>query len=181
MNLYSLKPSVFLCKSSMVRKKFNSGFTMVELLVALAVSAIAVSLALPNFKNMVSNNRIVSQINNFNGAIALARSEAIKRGRGVTIIPINPANWANGWNIVLPSNANQILSHVDAFSGNTVLATNVATPVLQFSDDGRINTINNIQFTLCNSVRVNIDDKAGKALTVTPTGVTYLDSNFVCP
>ncbi len=164
-----------------ISSQLSSGFTLVELLITLAVFAIAITIALPNFKVMVSNNRIVSQINNFNGAIAQARSEAIKTGRNVSIVATNPANWANGWDIILPSNANQILSHVDAFSGNTILTSNAAIPAIQFSYDGRINIISNIVFTLCNTIRVKPEDNAGKSLTVTPTGVTYLDSNFNCP
>lgn len=162
-------------------KKSTTGFTIVELLIALAVFAIVISIAIPNFQSMVSSNRIVSQINNFNGAIALARSEAIKLGRSVSIIPLNPVNWANGWDIILPSNANQILSHVDAFSGSTVLASNVVIPAIQFNYNGRINTLNNIVFTLCHSVITTQQEKSGKALTVSPTGVTYLNSRFTCP
>lgn len=161
-------------------RKSNSGFTLIELLVALTVFAVAINIAVPNFKNMVVNNRFVSQINNFNGAISYARSEAIKQGRNVSIIPTNTGNWANGWDIIMPGNSNQILSHVDAFSGNTVLVPNSIVSVIQFTDDGRINTANNIVFTLCNSVR-NIQQKVGKELTVSPTGITYLDSRYTCP
>jgi type IV fimbrial biogenesis protein FimT len=179
MIFFNLTPSIILGKKNSY-SKIISGFTIVELLITLAVLSITISIALPNFKTFVANNRIVSQINYFNGAIAQARSESIKIGRRVSMVPVNPNNWANGWDIVLPSNGNEILSHSDAFSGNTILAPGNATPVIQFSDDGRINTLNNIVFTLCNKTRVKADDKAGRELTITPTGVTYLDSKFKC-
>jgi len=163
-------------------KKLSSGFTLIELLVTVSVVGIVTALAMPRFQSMVANNRFVSQINNFNGAIALARSEAIKHGRPVSIIPTTNTNWADGWDIVLPgANANQILSHVDAFNGNTILASNVTIPAIQFTDDGRINTINNIVFTLCNVTRNNPKDKEGKELTLSSTGITYLNSRYICP
>jgi len=173
------------CCSIQINKntiKSTLGFTIVELLVAMAVFAVAINFAIPNFKAMVSSNRIVSQINNFNGAIAFARSEAIKQGQGVSIVPVDVNNWANGWNIILPGNANQLLGSMDAFNGNTVLdSDNNALVAIQFTDDGRITNPVNIVFTLCNSVVKSDQDRAGKQLTLSATGITYLDSRFSCP
>jgi len=157
------------------------GFTLVELLITLSVFAIVISLATPKFQSMVSNNQIVTQINNFNGAISFARSEAIKRGQTVSMVATTAANWANGWDIVLPNNANKVIRHIDAFSGNTVLTATVLLPMIQFSYEGRVNTINDIVFTLCNSVASSALDKKGKLLTISPTGITYLDSRYICP
>jgi type IV fimbrial biogenesis protein FimT len=84
------------------------GFTLIELLVTLAVAAILMTIAVPNFQDMVRRNRLASETNNLVSALAIARSEAIKRGRAVTVCKTsNPdasspacstgANWENGW------------------------------------------------------------------------------------
>lgn len=84
------------------------GFTLIELLVTLAVLAIILAIAVPNFQGMVSRNRLTSETNNLVSSLAIARSEAIKRGGVVSICKTsNPdtasptcatgANWENGW------------------------------------------------------------------------------------
>ncbi len=63
----------------------NKGFTLVELLVAITIIAVSLSLALPGFQGMVARNRISTQVNDFLTAINLARSEAMRRGSFVSI------------------------------------------------------------------------------------------------
>ncbi len=161
-----------------------SGFTLVELLVTMAVFGIALGIAVPNFKSMSSSNRLVSQINTFNGAIAFARSEAIKQGVGITLVPLDttdtPIDWSKGWNITLTNNANQILKRIEAFNGGVTLESNGNLAAINFTGDGRISTVTNIVFNLCNKSRVSEQDKKGKSLSISPTGTTYLDSNYTC-
>ncbi|VAW91131.1 hypothetical protein MNBD_GAMMA22-2635 [hydrothermal vent metagenome] len=164
--------------------KQQSGFTLVELLVTMAVFGIALSIAVPNYKSMANSNRLVSQINTFSGAIAFARSEAIKQGVNIILTPLDatatPINWAKGWNVELASN-NQILKRIERFNAGTKLesATNVAN--ISLTGDGRINTVANLVFNLCNEgTLVTAQDKKGRSLTISPTGTTYLDSNYTC-
>ncbi|HSP31768.1 MAG TPA: GspH/FimT family pseudopilin [Halomonas sp.] len=84
------------------------GFTLIELLVTIAVLAIVLSIAVPSFQDMARRNRLTSETNNLVSALAIARSEAIKRGSVVTVCKTsNPdaatptcasgASWADGW------------------------------------------------------------------------------------
>lgn len=84
------------------------GFTLIELLVTMSVVAILVGIAVPGFQDMVRRNRLASETNNLVSALAIARSEAIKRGGVVTVCKTsNPddvspvcatgASWENGW------------------------------------------------------------------------------------
>jgi type IV fimbrial biogenesis protein FimT len=82
-------------------KKAN-GFSLIELMVLLAVVAILAAIAVPNFSATIKGDRDISQINTLLDGLTLARSEAIKYGNNVTICAGNSktcaaANWANGW------------------------------------------------------------------------------------
>jgi len=67
--------------------KANSGFTLVELLIALFVLAIILSFAVPNMRKMVLDNRVKSATNTLVGALHYARSEAIARNEPIPFCP----------------------------------------------------------------------------------------------
>lgn len=89
--------------------KTHFGFTLVELVIVLALAAIITALATPSFRAMIQNNRAASQANDFLSALNLARSEAIKHGRASALCarrdpPTNPescsatpTDWSTGW------------------------------------------------------------------------------------
>jgi len=76
----------------------SSGFTIIELMATLVVLGILVTVALPSFSDLVLNTRIKNAASDVYGALALARSEAIKRNANVTIAPVG-GQWANGWQV----------------------------------------------------------------------------------
>lgn len=84
--------------------KKQSGFTLIELMVTLAVAGILMSIAVPNYRTFILNSRISAQANDFMAAIGMARSEAIKRGTRVTLCKratnttcTTSGNWEQGW------------------------------------------------------------------------------------
>jgi type IV fimbrial biogenesis protein FimT len=95
-------------------KNNQTGFTLVELMVTIAVGVVILGVGIPAFNGMMSSNRTTGYANELLGALRLARSEAVKRGAGVTVCASNAANsacdgtnWQNGWLLFTDPNADR--------------------------------------------------------------------------
>lgn len=78
----------------------NRGFTLVELMITVAVLAIILSIALPSMRELIINGRVTTQTNELISSLALARSEAIRRGLDVSVCAADGVGLAGGWFIV---------------------------------------------------------------------------------
>ncbi len=61
------------------------GFTLVELMITLVIAVILTTIAIPSFNNMIQRNRIATKTNALVSFLAIARSEAVKLGKPVTV------------------------------------------------------------------------------------------------
>lgn len=82
-------------------RRYQWGFTIIELMVALVVMAVVVAIAIPSFNTQIQNNRSAGLGEELVAAINYARSEAVKRGRRVSLCGSEAGlacdgSWADG-------------------------------------------------------------------------------------
>ena len=92
------------------------GFTLLELIVVLAIGSVLMSVTVPALTGMLNTQRATSTVNAFFVSLNLARSEAIKRnGRAVMcktadgVSCTSSGGWEQGWMVFHDANNNAAL------------------------------------------------------------------------
>ena len=115
----------------------SRGFTLVELLVAIVVLSVLVSLAVPAFNQLAGQQTLRAAISEFRSGLMLARSEAIKRNSSVTVSPKN-SSWGNGWEVKASSLSSTALQEIAVGSfSDRVSVTPSPSGQLVFNSWGR--------------------------------------------
>ena len=145
-------------------KKFKA-FTLVELMVTLAVFGIIVVMGVPSLTAYTRSNRIVTETNSFVGSINFARSEAVKRRGNVSLCQSSDgatctdSGWQAGW-IVFVNTDNDDPAQVDdgeeilriygAITNNSTLAaSDTFSTSLTYNAKGYASALG--EFILCDS------------------------------
>ncbi len=118
----------------MIVHRNSSGFTLIELMVTLAVAIILMASLVPAYTTVVQRNEVTANINAFVGELKFARSEALKRGEVISLCPATTGSTscntaASRWS---PSVSGERLVFVDIdadgeFDGTDVLLKRVTT------------------------------------------------------
>lgn len=144
------------------------GFTLMETLVVLSIIAIVVAIGAPNLTFLIGSMNARSASFDLVADLALARSEAIKRNRAVTVAPLVAGNWSQGWGITTtdPATGTAVTLRergaLPAALGVTSAAAN-----LQFGPNGRIG----LDTSAANMSWAITSSNAGpRCVVITPTG-----------
>jgi type IV fimbrial biogenesis protein FimT len=107
-----------------VRAKAQHGFSLIELMVTIAIAAILLAIAAPSFDSVAQSMKLTSYANSLVASIQLARSEAIKRNAVVSLCvssngsTCETGGWEQGWIVMCNSTDN---TTCDPAGANTIV------------------------------------------------------------
>ena len=112
----------------------SRGFTLIELMVVVALAALLLGIGVPSFTGFIAGQRVKTAASDFAMAAVHARSEAIKRNTDVTLTAVSSGagGWKDGWTVA--SGGTQ-LSIQSAYSGLTFAGPSSA---ITYKSTGRL-------------------------------------------
>ncbi|EIC29156.1 general secretion pathway protein H [Methylomicrobium album BG8] len=136
---------------------FTQGFTLLELLVVVAIMGITLAIGVPSLQSFIVDNRLTTSANDMLTALQAARSEATKRVKfaGVSIN-------GNSWEVFVESQDNVVQRYKTATNISVAVEGN-SNPI--FRPEGRLNSVNVITMTFTSTV-----GSAQRTLTIAPSG-----------
>ena len=140
------------------------GFTLVELMVVLAILAIVAFIAVPNFTTLIRDNRVEAQAEELNSLLQYARSEAVIR-KVDTFVVIDPGT---GEAEVFRDSTGGDLLRSSSFD-TTSVSLDVSDTTIGYRSNGTTTTPG-FKAVLCN--QNNAD--TGRLLTISASGSTTL-------
>ena len=161
----------------------KAGFTVVELVVTMAIAAILIGIGLPGFTTFIAQQNLTSDANAFIGAVAYARSESTNRSQRVSVQAENSSpddEWGGGYCVTLgtPGNCDDALRRFDDIDSATFngLAALDGVDTLTFDSRGLLTLGLAGQIELCSTDEL---ENPGRLLDISLIGRVSI-SQFEC-
>ena len=165
-----------------------SGFTLMEMLITVALISIVMAIAIPSMTTFNQNDRLTTNINTLIGHLAYARSEAVKRSQQVSICVSNDGatctggnNWEDGWMIYIDADGSNTFDAAEEVlrAQQTLTSNQTLTPTTfasQVTYDYRGFATSTGSFQLCD----NRTGPHGKTISISNTGRVRLQDGSTC-
>jgi type IV fimbrial biogenesis protein FimT len=181
-------------RANKVTSHYSRGFTFLELVATVAVAAILITVAAPNFNNLLKNNRLGKAANDLVAALNLARQTAISTNQismlchtasGDESTPAcgdADSNWHTGYIVYQPptrtitnagrdytsgANADRLIRQADLSAADLIVTNVNADDYVVFLGNGTLQSPSTPpQITICDSR----DGETGRQVTVSPVG-----------
>ena len=172
--------------------KKNSGFTLLELIITVALISIVMAIAIPSMTTFTQNDRLTTNINSLIGHLAYARSEAVKLSQQVSLCvssnttSCTGGNWQDGWIVYIDADGDNsftqnvatgeiILRAQQTLDGANTLTTAIGTQVT-YDYRGFASAASVGNFLLCDAR----SGPFGKTIRISNTGRVRLEDGSTC-
>jgi type IV fimbrial biogenesis protein FimT len=164
----------------------NDGFTLIELMVTVALVAVIVTIAAPSYQQFIIDSRMTSQTNDFLTHLQFARSEAVKRNTTVTMCKsanstacAGSGTWAQGWIVFTDDAATGVVPGTDAIlrvhgplsDASTLVGQGAVASLVTYRPNGQPAQFG--QFDLCSSDTT----RPGRDIILSLTGSAHSVTN----
>ncbi len=128
-------------------KADSSGFTLVELMVTVTIMATVMMIGVPQFSQLIANQRVRVAVSDIQEDLLFARSDAINNQRRIVVESVNGTDWNGGWRVCVASTttsydcagSTEIMRVSQALNARLKSCTSQASlAMLAFRPDGRI-------------------------------------------
>lgn len=168
------------------------GFTLIELMVTLAVMGVLLGIGVPSFQRIQQSTRVASSFHLLTTSLALARMAAVKNHAPVSICPSSDGRycrgdtvWDEGWIVFVdptrakqPTTAEAVLHRFDRIGPSMALRSTAGRTLVRFQPSGMAYG-SNLSFRLCSTT----DQKHLGSVIVNNAGRTRSEhhDNTACP
>lgn len=130
-----------------MNSKHNKGFTLIEMMVTVAVLAIILGIGVPSFQGLIERNRVSTATDRLLATLASARSEAIRLGQAVNVLRLGDT-WQNGWEVT--TGASTIRRESGVSPSIKIIDQNIGNAI-SFAANGNVPTLSgrSAVFTIC--------------------------------
>lgn len=173
----------------------EKGFTLIELMITIALLAILLFVAVPNFSGFVASSRLTASKELLISSIAFARSEAIKRGEDITVCRRDASDdtcdgnnvgsvsrdWSDGWLIFIDENDNDQVDAGELIKIYTDIADSISIDfsrgdMFVYDGTGLLNTAATDDETF--NITDSGDGDIGSTIWLRPTGRIRICQNW---
>ena len=157
------------------------GFTLIELMITLAISAILLSVAAPAYQSFIGSAVLTTATNDLVAALNMARSEALKRDGQVSLRAANIVSddFADGYCLVpgKPDDCDDALRNFPAVGSEISMVVSGGYDKVTFDGMGGLTDTSNSTraFELC---RANEDHRR---VTIALVGRSKISADTSCP